>query len=218
MPETGSPRVGSMRMSSGPSARKLKPRSGSSSCGEDDAEIEEHAAARAAVRVRRHERPELGKRRVEERKPQFVGKALRVRPRWPADRGRARARDLLHPGLENACRVAAAPECRIDIVTTCLDGQCRERLLDKHGCVLARHGRRPTFSRPRQIATSSKWRRAALCRSASCRRVHVRLRRASYKDSESSSEGRSVTASSLASQKSRRVLQRVSSHSSKRLP
>ena len=33
--ETGSPRVGSMRMSSGPSARKLKPRPGSSSCGEE---------------------------------------------------------------------------------------------------------------------------------------------------------------------------------------
>ncbi len=32
---TGSPRVGSMRISSGPSARKLKPRSGSSSCGDD---------------------------------------------------------------------------------------------------------------------------------------------------------------------------------------
>ena len=32
---TGSPRVGSMRISSGPSARKLKPRSGVSSCGDD---------------------------------------------------------------------------------------------------------------------------------------------------------------------------------------
>jgi len=30
--ETGSPRVGSMRMSTGPSARKLKPAPGSSSC------------------------------------------------------------------------------------------------------------------------------------------------------------------------------------------
>ena len=33
--ETGSPLDGSMRMSSGPSARKLKPRVGSSSCGEE---------------------------------------------------------------------------------------------------------------------------------------------------------------------------------------
>ena len=38
-----SPRVVSMRMSSGPSKRKLKPRSGLSICGERDAQVEQQA-------------------------------------------------------------------------------------------------------------------------------------------------------------------------------
>jgi len=40
------------------------------------AEVEEHAAAGALVRMCRHERAEVGKRRVHERKPHFVGKTL----------------------------------------------------------------------------------------------------------------------------------------------
>ena len=39
-------------------------------------------------------------------------------------------------GLENACRVAAAPERRIDIVPIRFESQRRERLLDKHWRVL----------------------------------------------------------------------------------
>src|SRR5690606_13836346 len=39
-----------------------------------DTEVEEHATARAATAVSRHERCKLGKRRVDERKPHFVGK------------------------------------------------------------------------------------------------------------------------------------------------
>ena len=40
------------------------------------AEVEEHTAASTIVRVCRHERAEVGKRRVHERKPHFVGKTL----------------------------------------------------------------------------------------------------------------------------------------------
>jgi len=88
--------------------------------------------------------------------------------------------------------MTAPPERRIDIVTARFQGQSRERLSGKHRCVLihlrACHGLRPT-------SLSNP-----------------------YSDSDSSSEGRSVGVSSLASQASRRSLQRASSHSSKRLP
>jgi hypothetical protein len=82
---------------------------------------------------------------VHERNPHFVGKpcaaglnGLRIL----VDREHAA---LSTQGLEKACRVAPAPECRIDIVTTRLYGQSRERFLDKHRCVLTCHGLRPTF-------------------------------------------------------------------------
>jgi hypothetical protein len=88
------------------------------------------------VRVRRHERGEIGKRRMDERKPHFVGKALpagRDGLRIPVDREHAA---FSTQGLENGCRMTAAPERRIDIVTARLEGQSRERLSDKHRCVL----------------------------------------------------------------------------------
>ena len=97
------------------------------------------------MRVCRHERGEIGKRRMGERKPHFVGKvALAGRDglRIPVERKHA---PLGTQRLENECRVAAAPERRIDIVTARFEGQCRERLSDKHGCVLIhnRSGEKP---------------------------------------------------------------------------
>ncbi len=40
-----------------------------------DAEVEQNTPARAAARVSRHERADIGKRRVHERKPHFAGEA-----------------------------------------------------------------------------------------------------------------------------------------------
>ena len=101
-----------------------------------DPEVEEHPTARAAVRVRGHERCKLGKRRVEERKPHFVGKALSS-SRDGFDILVDREHTALSTqGREKACRVAAAPERRIDIVTTRNGRQRRERFLDEHRRVL----------------------------------------------------------------------------------
>ena len=89
------------------------------------------------MRVCRHERGEIGIRRVEERKPHFVGKAaadglngLRI----PIEREQAA---FSTQGLENECRVAAAPERRIDIVTARFQGQPGERLSGEHRNVLS---------------------------------------------------------------------------------
>jgi hypothetical protein len=88
------------------------------------------------IRVCRHERGEIGKRRMEERKPHFVGKAPaagRDRLRIPIDREHAA---LPTQALKDLCRMTATPKRRIDIVTARLEVQCRERLIDKHGYVL----------------------------------------------------------------------------------
>ena len=88
------------------------------------------------VRVCRHERGEIGKRRVEERKPHFVGKTVaagRDGLRIPVERKHAPFRAKC---LENECRVAAAPKRRIDIVTARFQGQPRERLSGEHRNVL----------------------------------------------------------------------------------
>ena len=86
-----------------------------------------------------HERRKLGKRRVDERKPHLVGKARvtgRDGRRIPVEREHAA---FSTQGLENACRVPAAPERRIDIVTIRFECERGERLLDKHWHVLI-HG------------------------------------------------------------------------------
>src|SRR5581483_10904087 len=104
--------------------------------GGGDAEVEEHAEAWTPVRMCGHKRREIGKWRMDERKPHFVGKALaasRNGLRILVDREHTA---LSTQGREKACRVAAAPERRIDIVTTRNGRQRRERLLDKHGRVL----------------------------------------------------------------------------------
>ena len=83
-----------------------------------------------------HARGDIGKRRVDERKPHFVGKAPApgLDGLWIAvDREHAA---LSTQGLENGCRMTATPERRIDIVTARLEGQCRDCLSDKHRCVL----------------------------------------------------------------------------------
>ena len=88
------------------------------------------------MRVCRHERGEIGKRRMGERKPHFVGKvALAGRDglRIPVERKHA---PFGAQCLENECRVAAAPECRIDIVTARFQGEPRERLNGEHRNVL----------------------------------------------------------------------------------
>jgi hypothetical protein len=109
--------------------------------GRGDAEVEEHATnARMPLFILRrmcgHDRREVGKWRVDERKPHFVGKALE-----PSRDGFAILVDREHTALstqgrEKACRVAAAPERRIDIVTTRNGRQRRERFLDEHRRVL----------------------------------------------------------------------------------
>ena len=88
------------------------------------------------MRVSRHERGEIGKRRMEERKPHFVGKALATR-----FDGRLIAVEREHAtfptqGLEKACRVPAAPERRIDIEPIRCGGERCKRFIDKHRSVL----------------------------------------------------------------------------------
>ena len=88
------------------------------------------------MRVSRHERGEIGKRRVDERKPHFVGKTSGSRRDGlgvPVDREHAA---LATQDLEDLCRMTAAPKRRIDIVTARFEGQSRERLIDKHWRVL----------------------------------------------------------------------------------
>ena len=88
------------------------------------------------MRVCRHERGEIGKRRVDERKPHFVGKLLaagRNGLRIPVERKHAAFGPQC---LENERRVTAAPECRIDIVTARFQGQPGERLSGEHRSVL----------------------------------------------------------------------------------
>ena len=88
------------------------------------------------VRVSRHERGEIGKRRMDERKPHFVGKSLAAGRDglWiPVDCEHAA---FPTQGLEDLCRMTAAPKRRIDIVTARFEGQSRERLSDEHWCVL----------------------------------------------------------------------------------
>jgi hypothetical protein len=85
------------------------------------------------VRVSGHERGEIGKRRMHERKPHFVGKtaaAGRNGLRITVDREHAA---LATQGLEDLCCMTTAPKRRIDIVTARFEGQSRERLIDKHG-------------------------------------------------------------------------------------
>ena len=88
------------------------------------------------MRVCRHERGEIGKRRVDERKPHFVGKAAaagRDGLRIPVEREHAA---FSTQGLEYECRMTATPERRIDIVTARFQGQPCERLSGEHRCVL----------------------------------------------------------------------------------
>ena len=110
-------------------------------------------------------------------------------------------------GLENECRMAAAPERRIDIVTARFQGQPRERLCGKHWCVLIHVAKR---SAPAARCSSRCGLPAAALNSLPTKPT--------YSDSDSSSDGRSVAASSFFSHRSRRSFQRASSHSSKRLP
>ena len=88
------------------------------------------------MRVCGHERAEIGKRRVDERKPHFVGKTVpagRDGLRIPVEREHAA---FSTQGLEYECRMTATPERRIDIVTARFQGQPRERLGGEHRCVL----------------------------------------------------------------------------------
>ena len=102
------------------------------------------------VRVCRHERGEIGKRRMEERKPHFVGKALvagRDGLRIPVECEQAA---FSTQGLENECRMTATPERRIDIVTARFQGQPLERLSGEHRCVLI-HARSGPLPLPRVL-------------------------------------------------------------------
>ena len=97
------------------------------------------------MRVSRHERGEIGKRRVQERKPHFVGKTVaagRDGLRIPVEREHA-AFGADRPEYE--CRMTAAPERRIDLITARFQGQPRERLRGEHRNVLsqARSGAPP---------------------------------------------------------------------------
>ena len=84
----------------------------------------------------RHEDAQIRKRRVDEREPQLVGEAAAAGLDGlgiPVDREQA---TLSTQGLEYACRMTAAPERRIDIVTTRLECQRRQRLIHEHRLVL----------------------------------------------------------------------------------
>ena len=92
--------------------------------------------------MRRHKYRELRKRRVLEREAQVVGEALAAcRDGLRVAVEREHAAFSTH-GLENACRVAAAPERCIDIVTACPESQPGVRLLDEHGSVLVHAAKR----------------------------------------------------------------------------
>ena len=83
-----------------------------------------------------HERAEVRKRRVQERKPHFVGKAAAAGLnglRIPVEREHAA---FSTQGLEYECRMTATPERRIDIVTARFQGQPLERLRGEHWYVL----------------------------------------------------------------------------------
>ena len=101
-----------------------------------DTEVEQNTPASAAARVSRHERPDVGKRRMHERKPHFAGEAPaagRDGRRVLVDREHA---PLATQGLEEKCRMTTAPERRINIVTIRLWGQRPERLICEHRDVL----------------------------------------------------------------------------------
>ena len=88
------------------------------------------------MRVCLHARGDIGKRRMDERKPHFVGKALatgRDGLRVPVEREHAA---FSTQGLEYECRMAATPERRIDIKTARFQGQPLEPLGGEHRCVL----------------------------------------------------------------------------------
>ena len=88
------------------------------------------------MRVCLHARGEIGKRRVDERKPHFVGKTAAAGLdglRIPIDREHAA---FSTQGLEYECRMAATPERRIDIETARFQGQPCERLNGEHRGVL----------------------------------------------------------------------------------
>ncbi len=88
------------------------------------------------MRVCGHECAEFGKRRMDERKPHFVGKAAAAGLdglRIPVEREQAA---FSTQGLEDECRMTATPERRIDIVTARFQGQPFKRLSGEHRCVL----------------------------------------------------------------------------------
>jgi hypothetical protein len=95
----------------------------------------------------RHERAEIGKRRVHERKPHFVGKAAaagRNGLRIPIEREQAA---FSTQGLEYECRMTTTPKRRIDIVPARFQGQPLERLSGEHRLVLI-HVRSGAFPPP----------------------------------------------------------------------
>ncbi len=100
------------------------------------AKVKEHAGAWASLRIRRHESRELRKRRVLEREAQLAGEAPAARRDGLRIAVKREHAAFSTQGLENACRVAAAPERCIDIVPTRPDRQCRVHFIDEHCGVL----------------------------------------------------------------------------------
>ena len=83
-----------------------------------------------------HDLPKIGKRRVDDLKPHFAREARTPvvdRLRVPVEREHAA---FSTQGLENPCRVPAAPERRIDIKPTRGWREEFQRLIDKHRYVL----------------------------------------------------------------------------------
>ncbi len=133
--ETGWPRVGSMRISSGPSWAKLKPRAASSSCGEETPKsnrMPSHCAPSPCARTQRAScanspctRCSRGSCAKRSRPAAIAAGSRSIATSRPA--GRA---------PEDARAVAAATEGRIDVEAGRADRQSRKHLLDKHRRVL----------------------------------------------------------------------------------
>src|SRR6185437_5955586 len=132
-----------------------------------DAEVEQNTPAVAAARVCRHQRADVGKRRMHERKPHFVGKALtagRDGLRVAVDREHAA---FSTQGLEKECRMTAAPERRIDIVTVRLGSQRPEHLICEHRDVLVHtpgsYNDSESSCDDRSVAASSLFNQSSRC-------------------------------------------------------
>ena len=122
-----------MRMSSGPSLRNEKPRSGLVELHRRDAEIEHDAVDRVDAELAR-DRVEIGEAVLDQRQPAFACSDQREAAR---DRA-AVAVDADHAavgGIENRARMSAGAERAVDVDAAVARREILERLAGEHGNV-----------------------------------------------------------------------------------